>query len=122
VKRAHLTIVCVLTLAGCGTAVDYGPVAVYEPHGVIGDPIPIEGMIHISDTCVTLFYLEEDVALVFPSDEVSWDAATGTLTYLGVPYQDGDFISLSVGGDPGRAEPLGQECPVGRFSNIAPAS
>jgi len=121
-KRALLLAAFALALAGCGTAVDDGPVAVYEPQGVFGDPIPLEGTIDISDTCVTLFYLEEDVALVFPSDEVNWDAATGTLTYLGVPYQDGDFISLFIGGDPGRPENLGQKCPVGRFSHVAPSS
>lgn len=121
-KRVLLPVTWVIALAGCGANVDYGPVAVYNAHGQYGDPIPLEGTIHISDACVTILYAGEDVALVFPSDEVSWDAVTGTLTYLGVPYQDGDFISLVIGGEGGRPENLSQECPVGRFSSVAPSS
>ncbi len=115
-------IASVLVLTACGTPVDYGPVAVYDAHGVSGDPLDVTGTLRISDTCVTVPMHGEYVAVVFPQNEVRWDSATSTLTYLGHPYRDGDPIALVFGGEGGRPKNLSQECPVGRYVSVAPST
>jgi hypothetical protein len=89
-----LTATLGLLLVGCGPSSAVGPVAVYDPHGFHYESNVLDGTIHISDGCMTVRWQGDDVVLLFPADEVTWDAKVAEFTYGGQAYGDGDPISL----------------------------
>jgi hypothetical protein len=85
-----------LLLVGCGPPPDFGPIAVYDPHGLHYESNILEGTIHVSEGCMTVRWQGDDVVLLFPSDEVTWDPKATAFTYGGKAYADGDAISLEA--------------------------
>lgn len=86
-----------LVLAGCGadTSVPVsGPVAVYEPTGEGGDSARFDGVLEMTDGCVTVRSPEDRVVPVFP-DEAVWSA--GELSFRGHTYVPGDRVALGGG-------------------------
>ena len=85
-----------VALGGCGASSAVGPVAVYDPRGLHYESNVLEGTIRIADGCMTVRWQGDDVVLMFPADEVSWDAEAAAFTYAGRAYRDGDPISLEA--------------------------
>ena len=85
-----------LALVGCGPPPDFGPVAVYDPHGPHYETTDLAGTVHISEGCVTVRWQGNDVVLLFPSKEVKWDPDAAQFTYGGQAYGDGDSIRLKA--------------------------
>ncbi|HEX7589952.1 MAG TPA: hypothetical protein VF362_03125 [Demequinaceae bacterium] len=111
-KRMALAATLGLVLVGCGPPPDFGPVSVYDPHGLHYEATIFEGTIHITAGCMTVHWQGPDVVLLFPSDEVMWDPKAAAFTYGGRAYADGDAISLEAIVDFGRtAGSVPEACP-----------
>jgi hypothetical protein len=95
-KRMALAATLGLLLVGCAPSAAVGPVAVYDPHGLHYESNILEGTIHITAGCMTVRWQGDDVVLMFPADEVTWDAEAAAFTYGGRAYGDGDAISLEA--------------------------
>ncbi len=93
-RRIALPVALGALLAGCGGSADYGPLAVYSPHGVHYESNILDGVVQIGDGCMTVRRLGEDILLIFPADEVTWDASTSTFTYDGASFHDGDTFTF----------------------------
>ncbi len=95
-KRRALPAILGLLLVGCGPPPDFGPLAVYDPHGRHYESNVFEGTIHVSEGCMTVRWYGDDVVLLFPSDEVTWDPEASAFAYGGQEYGDGDSIRLEA--------------------------
>ena len=91
---AALALALVPALVACGPPPDFGPVSVYAPHGHHYEANILEGTVHIADGCMTVHWQGDNVLLLFPSKEVTWDPKAATFTYGGQAYGDGDAIRL----------------------------
>lgn len=68
----------------------------YDPHGLHYEANIFEGTIHITAGCMTVHWQGDDVVLLFPSDEVTWDPKASAFTSGGQAYGDGDSIRLKA--------------------------
>jgi hypothetical protein len=101
-KRMAFAAALGLLLVGCSSPKDFGPVAVYEPHGLHFEANIFEGTIRVNAGCMTVRWQGDEVVLLFPAKEVAWDPAAATFTYGGRAYRDGDAITLNAIVDFGR--------------------
>lgn len=81
-------------------AVNWGPLAVVEGSG---DMARNEGSLGITDECVVLERGGERALLVWPADQVRWNAGDGTITFTtihdgAVTLRSGDYLVLGGGG------------------------
>ena len=93
---AALSVALATLLVGCAPPAAVGPVAVYDARGRHYEANILAGTIRISEGCMTVGWQGDDVVLMFPADEVTWDAGAEEFTYGGRAYGDGDSISLDA--------------------------
>jgi hypothetical protein len=93
---AALSVALAVLLGGCSPPAAVGPVAVYDARGRHYEANVLDGTIRISEGCMTVRWQGDDVVLMFPADEVTWDAEAAAFTYGGTAYGDGDAISLEA--------------------------
>ena len=93
---AALSVALAVLLGGCAPPAAVGPVAVYEARGRHYEANILEGTIRISEGCMTVGWQGDDVVLMFPADEVTWDPEAAAFTYRGQAYGNGDSISLDA--------------------------
>ena len=69
------------------------------------------GTLAVVDGYLVLAYFSDDPPVIplFPYGSATWDDASGTLTYEGVPYRVGDEIMLGGGAVDRDSYPLGDK-------------
>lgn len=84
-------------------ATRFGPLAVV-PGNPGGDQARIEGILQITEDCVSLDERGEEVLLVWPEDRTSWDAGSQAVQFqradgTSSTLQDGDQVAFGGGGE-----------------------